>query len=173
MMKRSKIEGLEEAMNSVKESLESLGDGEETEVADFRKLKEVLPEKLVGLKRTERGGEKSGIKGFMVAKADATYRDDDRKIEIELIDTGGMALAQLGFAAWAKVEIDRESDDGYEKTYTKDGVRYHEEYDTDRQRGSLKALFQERLILSIEIREMPASTFGKIVKKLDIEDLKL
>ena len=166
-------EGLEEAMAGLEESLKSLADGEEVETVDFRDLKKALPEKLVGLKRVSSSGEKSGIKGFMVAKAEAEYEDEDRKLEVELMDMGGMALAQLGFAAWAKVEIDKESDDGYEKTYTKDDVRYHEEYDYRRESGSLKAIYHKRILLSLEIRNMKPETFQKILRKLDIADLKV
>ena len=167
------LDGLEEAMSNLEESLKSLADGEEVETIDFRLLKEALPEKLVGLKKVSSSGEKSGIKGFMVSKAEARYEDEDRKLEIELMDTGGMALAQLGFAAWAKVEIDRESDDGYEKTYTKDDVRYHEEYNYRRESGSLKAIYHQRILLSLEVRNLKPETFQKILRKLDIGDLEV
>ncbi len=168
-----KIDGLKEALGGLEESLKSLGDGKEGEMIDFRELKAMLPEKLLGLKRISSNGEKSGITGFMVSKAEAVYENDDQRLEIELIDLGGMALAKVGIAAWANVEIDRESDDGYERTYTKGDVRYHEEYDSEEKEGSLKALYKGRIVLSIEAENFSAKVFEKVLKKLDVEDLKL
>ena len=47
-----------------------------------------------------------------------------------IIDMGGMK-GMLAFAGWAAGEQERETDSGYEKTYTQDGRLVHEEWDSE------------------------------------------
>ena len=55
------------------------GDGEAKEVVNFRDLKSLMPEKMLGMERTDFSGEKAGAFGFNVSKAEAEYRDEDKK----------------------------------------------------------------------------------------------
>jgi hypothetical protein len=78
---------------------------------DFRKLKELLPNEVEGLKRTEATGEKSGAMGFIISRAEARYSDKDNKsVHLEILDTGGVAgVATMALAAWTMADIDKET----------------------------------------------------------------
>ena len=88
---------------------------------DYKKLKEVMPAELAGVKRSNNEGQKTGIGEFVMTQATAEYQkqdaaENDPKITVELIDyvsATGMAEAMT---AWSKMEIDKDSDNGFERT---------------------------------------------------------
>jgi len=166
------ISGIKNALKDIENSLSSDEDGEPVEVVNFRELKKMLPEKLIGMERTSHTGEKSGGLGFKFSVARARYEDDDKRLKVEITDTGGMGIAKLGMAAFAAIEIDKETDDGYERTYQEDDISYFEEYDGRRKSGSLKAFVAERFLVSIEGDELDMDDFKSAIKKLGIKKLK-
>ncbi len=160
------ITGMQDAMKKMEESIKSMNDGEEVEVVDFRELKKLLPERLAGLNRTEHKGAKTGAMGIKVSNAEATYEDGDKKIEIEITDTGGLGIAKMGLAAWTTVEIDSESDDGFERTYRKDGMHYYEKYEASREYYSIKTYAEERLFMDVEAWRVDPDKVKKAVEKM-------
>jgi len=65
--------------------------------------------------------------GFTISKAEADYNNEDysQRIDIEITDLSG-ATGYAGLAAWgwAMVDIDKESETGYEKTLSTKGTRH-------------------------------------------------
>ncbi len=111
-------------------------------VVDFRQLKTFLPEKIGDLKRTSAKGEKTGAMGMTISKAEGMYgAEDGPRVKVEITDmagTGGLAaFAQLGVAA---MEIDNESDDGYERTTTFAGFKAIEKYNTPSKSGEVNVV---------------------------------
>ena len=166
------ISGIKNALKDIEKSLSDSEDGEPVEVVNFRELKKLLPERLIGMERTSHTGEKSGGLGFKFSVARAKYEDEDKRLKVEITDTGGMGLAKLGMAAFAAIEIDKETDDGYERTYQEDDISYFEEYDGTRKYGALKAFVGERFVVNIEGDELEMKDFKRAIKKLGITKLK-
>ncbi len=162
---------LTDAMKKVQESVEKLKDGEAVEVVDFRELRDLLPERLAGMKRASTSGEKTGAMGFNVSTAEATYEDGDSRLEVKITDAAGVGMALLGLAAWSTVEIDRESDDGYERTTLIEGHKGFEKYDRNTRRGELSLIVAERFIVNIEGRDVDEKVFRNAVKKLNLGKL--
>ena len=125
--------------------------GEKVNPVDFRKLKEFLPEKIAGFKRTEVSGEKNGAMGFTLSTAEASYNgSNDASIHLEILDTGGIAgAATMAMAAWTMADIDKESDTSYEKTTQLDGYKAFEKYDSQSKSGELNLLVADRYVVNV------------------------
>ena len=165
----SEPKNMEEAMNEVQKALQ--GDGEKKEVVDFRALKELLPEKVAGMERTAHSGEKAGAMGFNMSTASAEYRDGDKELELAIVDFAGVATAMMGIAAWASVEIDREDENGYERTTTVEGYKAFEKYSNKNKSGELSLLVADRFIITLKGRNMDEKSFKSAIDELNLKQL--
>lgn len=166
------IAGLKDALGELEKQLTDANGGEKVEPVDFRDLKAELPERINGMKRISAEGERSGWGGFKVSTATGEYEDDDKRLEISIVDAGGMmGLAKVGLAAWAQAEVDRESDDGYERTTTIDGYQAYEKYNNKTEDGQVSIIINERFIVNIEGRNISARDLKSALNKLDLKKL--
>ncbi len=145
---------------------------------DFRKLKEVLPAELNGLKRTEHTGEKNAFGGMSVSTAKAEYKknkdqDDEKEpsINVEVVDYGGVELAKGLAMAWTMAEIDKESDGGYEKTVKIKGNPGMETWHKENKNGHVQVLVGNRFILTVDTTNIPSEQVLKIVEALPLDKL--
>jgi hypothetical protein len=149
---------------------------QKTEAIDFRKLKEWLPAELNGMKRSEANGERNKLGEITISQARATYgKGDDEKtprIELEVVDYGGMNQMAQGLAmAWTAAEIDRESDDGYEKTIKIKNNPGMETWQKEGSHGEIQLLVGKRYILTLRTDNIPAEQFKKVAESLALEKL--
>ena len=147
--------------------------GPRVEPVNFRDLKALLPETLPGFKRTQAKGEKAGAMGMVVSQADADYSGDGgAHLDVKLVDVGSLAgpLA-LGMASWASVEIDRETETGYEKSTVLGGNKAFEKYDTRSRRGEIKILVGGRFIAEVKGRNVKVDDIKAAVGQLDLAKL--
>jgi hypothetical protein len=140
---------------------------------DFRKLKELLPEKAAGLKRIEATGEKSGAAGFTISRAEAKYGDDGQTaVHIEIFDTGGIAgVGTMALAAWTMADIDKETSTGYEKTTKLEGYKGYEKYDSQSKSGELNVLVADRFVVNINGNNLSVKKLKSILTSLDLNKL--
>jgi hypothetical protein len=140
---------------------------------DFRKLKELLPEKAAGLKRIEATGERSGAMGFTISRAEAKYGDDGQTaVHIEIFDTGGIAgVGTMVLAAWTMADIDKETSTGYEKTTTLEGYKGYEKYDSQSKSGELNVLVADRFVVNINGNNLSDKKLKSILTSLDLNKL--
>ena len=165
------ISGLQDAAKQVEESLKTLNNGEKVELINFRDLKKMLPEKLLGMERTSHKGEKAGAMGFNVSSAEAKYKDGDKSMEIKLTDMAGVGIAKLGTIAWASMEIDSESDEGFQRTFTENNVKYMEEFNTINQSYSLQGYAGERLGVDVKSRNVDPKKVRKLITNMKFHKL--
>lgn len=165
----SEPKDIADAVNDMQKALQ--GDGEKKEVVNFRELKKLLPESLAGMERTAHSGEKAGAMGFNMSTATAEYRDGDKEMEVAIVDFAGVAAAMMGMAAWASVEIDREDQNGYERTTNIDGYKAFEKYDSQNRSGELNVLVKDRFIVSLKGRNIDEQGFRKAIGELSIDQL--
>ncbi len=94
------------------------------------KLKPFVPTTLGSLPRTEISVERNGAMGMQISEARASFAGDGRSLQLEITDTGS-AKGLMALAGWASVQEDKETANGYSKTYNDDGRIVHEQWDND------------------------------------------
>ena len=112
-------------------------------------LKAMLPESIGDMKRTSieaQGGEAMGIAG---SGAKASYAAGDKRAELSITDTGGLAgLATM--AGWANMTVDKETDGKVEKVYKDGGRTVHEEYRKDGSHGEMAVILANGVVVAAE-----------------------
>jgi hypothetical protein len=149
---------------------------QKVESIDFRKLKEWLPAELNGIKRKEAGGEKNRIGDITVSTARATFQkgedENSPRIEIEVVDYGGVKdMAQGLAAAWTAADVDRESDNGYERTIKLKNQPAMETWDNQSKHGQVQVLAGKRYIVTLQTDNIPAEQIKKIAESLALDKL--
>ncbi len=162
----------QEAIRQLRDQLSTDKDGNKIEITDFRELKALLPEKVSGMKRTSHTGEKTGMMGINFSTANATYEKGDQSIDIALVDAGGMGMLMTSMAAWSIVEMDRETDTGYERTTTINGNKAFEKYDNTTKSGSVAMIVNDRYILTIEGENISEKDLNGALDKVKVNKLK-
>jgi hypothetical protein len=123
-----KMEAAKQSGNSeaqVAAAMEGLGalfgGGRRVEPVDVSALKPFVPETFAGLPRRSSSAEKTGLAGLMVSRAEASYGEGTRTVNLEVVDSGG-AIGLMCLASWMNILGDKEDDQGSELT-TKVGNR--------------------------------------------------
>jgi Yip1 domain len=130
-------------------------------------LKTLLPETVGDMKRT--GFEASGgqAMGIAATVAKATYANGERRLELSITDTGGLA-GMAAMAGWANMTMDKETDGKVEKVY-KDGARtVHEEYQKDGSRGEVTTILANGVIVEAEGNRIDVDTLKKVIAGIDL-----
>jgi hypothetical protein len=128
----------------------AVGSGGKVESLAPDQIKPFLPDTLQGLKRTQLSVDRSGAMGVQISKASATYSDDgERRLNLEITDTGSLK-GLVGFASgWAGVEQDKETDTGYDKTYKSGGLLVHEKWDSRGNSGEYGVIVGDRFSVDV------------------------
>ncbi len=166
------------ALNEMAKQLENVAKqmqgGEEgtVEVINFRELKALLPNKVAGLKMEDSGGETAGAMGFKVSTAEAEYRDGEEEMEISIADVGGAPMALMGMAAWASLEYEKDTDEGYERTTMIDGHKAFEKYYDSEKEGEIGVIIENRFVVSVKGYNVKMSDIKSALSKIDLDRLK-
>ena len=160
-----------DALNKVEDAVDELKkDNKVIEPVNFRVLKSGIPETFLGMERTKNEGETAGTMGFKISTAKATFEDGDRRIDIEIIDVGGIGMAAMGMAAWSMAEIDKESDEGYERTTTFEGHKAFEKCRNNR--CEFSTWMNQRIIFNVKSNNVEMDDIKKGIKKdVNLDDL--
>jgi hypothetical protein len=164
-------EGFGKAMGEMGAAFAKGGKVGAVEPVNFRELKKRLPEKVGGLKRKNAKGSSAGQMGFNVAQAEASYGDGKSTAKVSIVDPGGFR-GFLAMAAWANVDIEEESDTGYKKTTTIDGMKAFEEYNNESKRGKVSVIVAQRFVVEASGRGVSMKDLKKAIDDVDIDDLK-
>ena len=129
-------------------------------------LKSMLPESLGDLPRTGIEAQSGQAMGLGGSTARATYAAGERRVELSITDTGGLAgLAAV--AGWANVTMDKDADGRIEKVY-KDGARtVHEEYQKDGSRGELTVILANGVIVEADGTRVDIAALKKVIAGVD------
>jgi len=108
------------------------------------RIKAFLPDSLGDLKRTSMSAERNNAMGMQISQASADYRgDNNQHISLEVSDTGG-AKGFMAMAAAMAPEEEKQTEHGYEKTYTADGNLVHETWDDQSKSGEYSVVVGKR-----------------------------
>jgi len=164
---------MEEAANDLADALTNRdGEGKNKEVVDWRKLRDLLPSKIDGIARTDESGETAGAMGFNISQTEGIYEKGDRRIELQIVDTGGLSGLISTSAAWASVTIDKEDRYGFERTTEIDGYKAFEKYDKGSDSAEISVLVGSRFIVTlngkgVNIKELRNALDDIGLKKLE------
>jgi hypothetical protein len=158
--------------DAMKEAEKAMKNVQTAEPVNFRELQELLPEKLAGYERKSKAGETTGAFGMTISRAEAKYADGDCDAKVELIDTGGIAMGIMGMAAWSSTTIDKEDENGYERTSTLDGYKCFEKFRKNGNSSELSVLVENRFVVSTSGRNCDMDQLKKLVKGMDLGKLK-
>lgn len=147
----------------------ALGGGGAVEALAPDRLKAFIPESLAGMARTEFSSERNNAMGMQISEARGTFANDaGRSVKLEITDTGS-ARGLLGMAKWAGVESEKQSDNGYEKTYRSDGRLIHEEWHGTR--GEYTVVIADRFTVQAEGYAQNIDELKEAVADLDLSGL--
>ena len=134
------------------------------------KLKPFVPESFAGMPRTESRSERTGVTGFTVAKAEGIYASQGKRVELEVVDTGG-AAGLMGLAGWIGVTGERENDERIERT-RKEGSRIvNEEVSKRGGMNKYSVVLADRFVVSAEGTGVDINTLKSGVASLDLARL--
>ena len=148
----------------------ALSGGKAVEPVQVDALKPFVPDRFAGLPRADIRTERSGVAGLMVAKAEADYAEGDKRVELEVTDTGG-AAGLLGMAAWLGFQGEKEDSNRREST-RKEGTRVvHEEVDKRGGRSQYTVVLASRYVVSAsgnaELSALKSAVNGLDLGKLE------
>jgi hypothetical protein len=147
------------------------GGGRRVEPVEVSALKPFVPETFAGLPRRSSSAEKTGLAGLMVSKAEASYGDGNRTVNLEVVDTGG-ASGLMGLASWMNIQGEKEDDRGSERT-TKIGNRLvHERISKTGGENEFAIVLGERFLVNakghgVEFGELKAAVSGLDLASLE------
>jgi hypothetical protein len=162
----------QEQMKAAMEGLGTMiGGGKRYDPLGIDQLKPFVPESLPGLPRTSSSAEKSGIGGFMVSKALASYGDaGGRRVDLEIADTGG-ASGLMGLAAWANVEGEKEDDNRVERTRKEGGRLVHQTTSKSGGPNECSIVLADRFVVTARGQGVPVDQLQGVVTSLDLGKL--
>jgi hypothetical protein len=165
------IESKEELKNLIEEVMEEKTPDKEkkSKTVNYEELKAMMPEWVGWLKRTDISGQRVSAGFVKYAEAEATYGSEAKYVKIKIIDNA--FAAKFGSLDVFNVEIDKSSNNGYERTTEIQGYKAFEEYDKDEQSGSKLINVGSRFLVSIEGEGIDAATLQAAVDKLNLKKL--
>lgn len=160
--------------DAMKKAMEALGgNGEASEPVNHRELRDMLKENIRGFERKDYESQTSGAMGFNFSTAEANYEtSDDKRIKVTIADTGGLGLAMMSMAAWSSLSIDKENQDGWERTGKYEGYKSYEKYDKSRNSSELALIVENRFIVTLDGNNCDMKDLKKFADDLDIGHLK-
>lgn len=165
---------LENFSDKMKDVSENLNEGKKVNPVDFRELKALLPETIGDLKRTNIEGEKVAAMGMNISNTNANYSDTENSVSIDLkiTDLGSVSgLSGLAAYGWYMVDIDKETENGYEKTITYKGSKGYEKYDKQEMYGELSIMVAKRFIVEANGNNISMDKIKAAVDLIDVSKL--
>lgn len=161
-----------EAIQKMAQEAEKMSKEGPKETVDPKLLKALLPADADGLKRKEASSEKNAMMGFGISTATAKYANDNgERIEVEIIDVAGTGMALMGLAAWSMASIDKETEDGYEKTTTFKSHKAFEKYNTQSKNGEISVLVANRYIVQVKGDGVGIDKIKSVLDAIDLDAL--
>jgi hypothetical protein len=148
----------------------AMSGGKGVEPVQSDALKPFVPEQFAGLPRTDMRTERSGVAGLMVAKAEATYRNEGKRVRLEVLDTGG-AAGLMGLATWMGVRGEREDASHRESTRTEGNRTVHETVSKTGGANKYAVIVGDRFVVSADGRGVDIDTLRSGVNAVDLGKL--
>jgi hypothetical protein len=135
-------------------------------------IKQFLPETLAGLPRRSVSAERNQAVGMQISEGKARYAAEGGgpELSLEITDLGG-ARGVMMLAAWANIESEKQTDDGYEKTLKLDGRMVQEQWNSRDSSGEFSMVLAERFIAKVSGRDTSMDQIKAAFGQLDLKGL--
>jgi hypothetical protein len=167
--------GLGQVTEAMEKMNEAMKEGGKAEPVDVKTLQELLPAEAGGLPRLEISGEKSDQLGIKVSSARATYQrgEEPGRIDLQIVDMGSVkGFMAMGSVGWSMLELNNQTEDGYEKTYAYSGCKAYEKYDRTNRSGEMKVLAADRFLVEVTGADVSGEAIKAAMGALDLGRLK-
>lgn len=147
-------------------------DGKPLESLEPEQLKSFLPASVDGMKRTATSASRESGMGMQISNASADYASDDgsRRISIKLSDAPMMS--KMGaLRGLMSSESSRETEDGFEKTYTRNGHQIEEKWNGRSGRGTYGVMVGSRFTVKAEGNAERFEQIQAVVESVDLARL--
>jgi len=144
-----------------------LGGGRRVEPLTLDRLTPFVPDSLAGMQKTDSSSERTGLGGLMIARAEATYGQGARRVELEIVDSGG-ASGLMGLATWVNVQGERDTATETERTTRQNGRIVHERVSKTGGSNEFGILIGERFMVTAEGTGVDIATLRSAVMGLDL-----
>src|SRR5690348_11637461 len=115
--------------------------------------------------------ERNNAMGMQISQASADYRgDNNQHISLEVSDTGG-AKGFMAMAAAMAPEEEKQTEHGYEKTYTADGNMVHETWDDQSKSGEYSVVVGKRFTVKATGNTNSIDQLKQAVASIDLGKL--
>ena len=150
----------------------ALSGGKGVEPVQIDVLKPFAPEKFAGLERVDQRADRSGVAGLMATKVESHYGSGDKKVELEIVDTGG-AAGLTGLAGWAALGAtsESESSDRVERMRREGNRLVREEISKRGGTNTYSVILADRFMVSAEGQGVDIATLKSAVGSLDLARL--
>lgn len=143
------------------------------DAVDFRKLKELLPDAIGGVKRSDAEGSKQAIGEMKISQAEASFSEEGKEgsANLTIVDYGAMPGTAQAMTSWSTLEIDEEGDTNYRKTYKINGYHALENYDKENKSGEIVLLVGDRFVVTLNINDLPGETLKQAAEAMKLKEL--
>jgi hypothetical protein len=150
----------------------AISGGKAVEPVQVDVLKPLLPETAAGLPKTSSSADRTGVAGLTVAKAASVYGDQGREIQLEVVDSGGVA-GLTAFAAWAAlgVQTEKETDSKIERTRREGNRLMHEEISKRGGPNSFTVVLADRFVITARGQGVGIDALKATVASMDLAKL--
>lgn len=134
---------------------------------DFRALRDMLPETAGSLKRKNPAGQKE--MGMSTASADYGDEAGNATINIKITDPGQMRAMMAGAAAALSMDMDKETEDGYERNIDFKGLRVHEKKNGNN--SELNTLVGDRFLVELNGYNVTPEQLKSLLESIPLKKL--
>ena len=160
-------EGITGALKQLEKALDDVQDGEKKPPVDKEKLKALFPDNIKDMKRVSREVQSGNMVGVSGVHANAKYRGEDGRLELSVVDGGGLGSTLLDIAGKnLNLEIDKETEHGYERTTEIDGHRALEKYNAQTKRGEITIFAFKQFVVSVKGKGLDMKEIKKVLSNL-------
>jgi Yip1 domain len=138
---------------------------------DFHALKDLLPDSLPGMQRTNAEGRSQAALGMKSSEATATYQGSGgSRAEIKIADVSAVA-GLMDAAGGIAQSVTSESDAGFERNTTVSGQAAHEKYDNRSKHGDLSVIIAKRFVVDVSGDSLDMSALEQYAGAIDYSRL--
>ena len=172
-------EEMAKAAEETAKSLKEMNAGQDVKAVEPSKLKELLPATFAGCKRKNTESQHISQMGMDMAETKADYQpessesgDPQAHFRLKITDMGNMKGAMgYGMVAWAMGSIDKETDDGWEKTAKMGSWPSHQQWRNDGNSGTVQVWVGKRFIVEAEGWDTTIDDVRKLAESVGFSSL--
>jgi hypothetical protein len=171
---KSGLEQLAEAAENMKTAAEEMTAGQDREPqppVSFKTLLTYLPAEIGGMPQSNPRGETSSMAEWKYSNASADYEGGETSARVEISDYAYINMLYAPVRMWLKMNISRESTEGFEHTVEVAGYPAYEKFQTNGKRGELTVLVGDRFIVNIHTNGLAEDAPRKVAEAMPLKKL--